>query len=86
MFRFYPVHLPVFRQVFSRPETVTGMTGRWRLDYDQKVLDRKVYLTNMDHCGPCGMVEATSNATSKATPDSPETHGIHDDLLTYYVM
>ena len=79
MFRFYPVHLPVLRQLFSRPETMTRMTGRWRLDYDQKVLDRKVYLTHMDHCGPCGMVEATSKAT-------PDTHGIHDDLLKYYVM
>ena len=27
--------------------------GRWNLDYDKSVQDRKVYLTNMDHCGCC---------------------------------
>ncbi len=29
------------------------MYGRWNLDYDQRIQDRKVYLTNMDHCGCC---------------------------------
>ncbi len=29
------------------------MYGRWNLEYDQSVQDRKVYLTNMDHCGCC---------------------------------
>lgn len=27
--------------------------GRWVREYDTKVLERKVYLANMDHCGCC---------------------------------
>jgi hypothetical protein len=28
--------------------------GRWNISYDLKELERKVYLANHDHCGPCG--------------------------------
>ena len=34
----------------QKPEIVNG---RWNLDYEQNIQDRKVYLTNMDHCGCC---------------------------------
>ncbi len=27
--------------------------GRWARDYDISILERKVYLANMDHCGCC---------------------------------
>lgn len=27
--------------------------GRWNLDYDQTIQNRKVYWANMDHCGCC---------------------------------
>jgi len=27
--------------------------GRWNLDYDKYIQDRKVYLTNIDNCGCC---------------------------------
>jgi hypothetical protein len=27
--------------------------GRWNLDYDNTIQNRKVYLANMDHCGCC---------------------------------
>jgi len=30
--------------------------GRWNIDYDSVIQERKVYLTNMDHCGCCGSV------------------------------
>lgn len=39
------------RKLFTHNNKV--MYGRWNLDYDQCVQDRKVYLTNMDHCGCC---------------------------------
>lgn len=32
------------------------MTGRWNLDYDNTIQNRKVYLANMDHCGCCDTV------------------------------
>lgn len=39
------------RKLFTENNNV--MYGRWNLDYDKYVQDRKVYLTNMDHCGCC---------------------------------
>jgi hypothetical protein len=32
------------------------MTGRWNLDYDNTIQNRKVYWANMDHCGCCDTV------------------------------
>jgi hypothetical protein len=54
------------------------LTGRWRLDYDQNILDRKIYLTNMDHCGPCGKIGKIGT--------THVNHDIEEDLLKYYVM
>lgn len=28
--------------------------GRWRIETCNKKLDRKIDLSNEDHCGPCG--------------------------------
>ena len=28
--------------------------GRWSMNYSKDYLDRKIYLANHDHCGPCG--------------------------------
>jgi len=39
------------RKLFTENNKV--MYGRWNLDYDKYIQDRKVYLTNMDHCGCC---------------------------------
>ena len=40
--------------------------GRWTIDYCNKKMDRKIDLSNEDHCGPCGQyildtVSKTSN-------------------------
>ena len=35
--------------------------GRWNIDYDKNIQERKVYLTNMDHCGCCGNFRQPSN-------------------------
>jgi hypothetical protein len=32
------------------------MYGRFSLDYERSIQDRKVYLNNMDHCGCCGNI------------------------------
>jgi len=29
---------------------------RWYITADKKRLDRKIYLANYDHCGPCGKI------------------------------
>jgi len=28
--------------------------GRWKLDYCDKKVNRKIDMSNEDHCGPCG--------------------------------
>lgn len=28
--------------------------GRWNIDYCSKKMDKKIDLSNEDHCGPCG--------------------------------
>ena len=28
--------------------------GRWNIDYSDTKINNKIYLSNEDHCGPCG--------------------------------
>ncbi len=30
--------------------------GRWSTPQNKEYLDRKIYLANYDHCGPCGKI------------------------------
>ncbi len=29
--------------------------GRWNIEYCNKKINRKIDLSNVDHCGPCGI-------------------------------
>jgi len=53
------------------------LKGRWNIDYDKTILDRKVYLTNMDNCGCCGDLK-TVNIPVKIYDD--------ENILKYYVL
>jgi len=44
------------RFISTKPKPASQMYGRWHLDYERSIQDRKVYLTNMDHCGCCGNI------------------------------
>ena len=56
-------------QMFRRiPFTKTNqnnvaMIGRWKLDYDNTVQNRKVYWANMDNCGCCDQKIVTVKVT-----------------------
>ncbi len=39
------------------------MMGRWNLDYDNTVQNRKVYWANMDNCGCCDQKIVTEKVT-----------------------
>jgi hypothetical protein len=39
------------------------MVGRWNLDYDNTVQNRKVYWANMDNCGCCDQKIVTEKVT-----------------------
>lgn len=62
------------------------MHGRWCLDYERTIQDRKVYLTNMDHCGCCGNIineikykfdKDINNESNKSLTD--------EELLPYFL-
>lgn len=44
--------ISIIKDIFSK-ET-PKMLGRWKLDYCVNALNKKISLTNEDHCGPCG--------------------------------
>lgn len=46
------------------------LLGRWNIDYCNRTLDKKVDLSNEDHCGPCGQYMITSLQVSNAPPTS----------------
>ena len=37
--------------------------GRWSMNYSKDYLDRKIYLANHDHCGPCGSLSELPGVT-----------------------
>jgi len=34
--------------------------GRWNVDYNNNNINRKIDLSNEDHCGPCGQYKNTN--------------------------
>jgi hypothetical protein len=58
-----------------------AMIGRWKLDYDNTIQNRKVYWANMDNCGCCDQKIVTEKVA--------HAHHAHDDSDHYilpYVM
>lgn len=47
------------------------MLGRWAITYNYNLQNRKVYLTNMDHCGVCE-IETDKSKTIKEDDDTEE--------------
>lgn len=35
--------------------------GRWKIDYCDKKINRKIDMANDDHCGPCGLTMIDKN-------------------------
>jgi len=49
----------IVSKFFTNGITVTKdnlVLGRWTMNYSKEHLDRKIYLANHDHCGPCGSI------------------------------
>jgi hypothetical protein len=62
------------------------MYGRWRIDYEHSIQDRKVYLTNMDHCGCCGNIkEIISKIHNIEINNESNKSSTDDDLLPYFL-
>jgi hypothetical protein len=39
---------------FLKKKELLRPMGRWNIDYCNKKINRKIDLSNEDHCGPCG--------------------------------
>lgn len=44
--------------------------GRWNLDYCNTKLDKKIDLSNEDHCGPCGQYAITKSELKENSVDA----------------
>jgi len=42
----------LFKKFIIKKDQIT--LGRWQIDYCNKKMNRKIDLSNEDHCGPCG--------------------------------
>jgi hypothetical protein len=43
--------------------------GRWQLEYCSKKMNRKIDMSNEDHCGPCGQYIVNKIETNKLAID-----------------
>tara|TARA_Y100000591_G_C21320709_1_gene445416 strand:- start:64 stop:300 length:237 start_codon:yes stop_codon:yes gene_type:complete len=43
------------------------LLGRWMMNHSKECLDRKIYLANHDHCGPCGDIQGLPFPANKST-------------------
>jgi hypothetical protein len=57
--RFLPIKSLTFFEDLYKP------LGRWNVDYCNLKINRKIELSNEDHCGPCGEI---SKINSKNFP------------------
>ena len=44
----------LFKRIFKEQPK---LLGRWNMTYEKNHLERKIYLANYDHCGPCGIID-----------------------------
>jgi len=74
------------RFISTKPKPIQQMYGRWHLDYEHSVQDRKVYLTNMDHCGCCGnIIEEIKCKLDNTNKKNEHISSKDDDLLPYFL-
>jgi len=71
--------------------TAAPALGRWGIQYDEKVIDRKIIQANEDHCGCCVVAENPKNereaaATSAKKNSSVMRYEKTEEYLLPYVM
>ena len=74
------------RFISTKPKPASQMYGRWRLDYERSIQDRKVYLTNMDNCGCCGnIIEEIKSNINNIKKNNDLTNSTDEELLPYFL-
>ena len=52
----------IIQQIMKKDKKVLG---RWNMEYCDKKMNKKVDLSNEDHCGPCGQYLLEQNKQKK---------------------
>ena len=64
--------------------------GRWGIQYDQRIIDRKIVQANEDHCGCCVDVRAENPKKETDEPANMKSHVVRyektEEYLLPYVM
>ena len=76
----------IYRFISTKPKPASYMYGRWCLDYERSIQDRKVYLTNMDHCGCCGNITIENKSKLDYTYKNDESKSSTDEELLPYFL
>lgn len=51
----------IFRIFVKNTNEKKLLLGRWNKPINLNELERKVYLANYDHCGPCGKIKLSED-------------------------
>lgn len=77
------------RFILTKPKPASQMYGRWRLDYERSIQDRKVYLTNMEHffnSGCCGnIIDEIKCKLDNTNKKNDLTNSSYEELLPYFL-
>ena len=64
--------------------------GRWGIQYDERIIDRKIVQANEDHCGCCVDVRAAENLKKETVTTSAKKNVVRyektEEYLLPYVM
>jgi hypothetical protein len=82
--------LSFIKGIVSRASASSVVLGRWGIQYDQRIIDRKIIQANEDHCGCC--VDIIADTPKKETDASAKmkSHVVRyektEEYLLPYVM
>ena len=68
--------------------TAPPVLGRWGIQYDQRIIDRKIVQANEDHCGCCVVAEnpKKKEAAAMSAKKSVARYEKTEEYLVPYVM
>ena len=60
--------------------------GRWGIQYDKRIIDRKIIQANEDHCGCCVVAPKKDDAAAATMKKSVVMYEKREEYLVPYVM
>lgn len=81
----------IFRRMFQAPfikkcQNNNIVAGRWSLDYDDTIQNRKIYWANMDNCGCCDIKNNHQTTNKKIkNHDKKKKEDLEEYILPYII-